>query len=69
MKAYICDRCGKTYNSNKRMPTKGRILGGYISGLAFMSGDSIDAAMDFCDDCIFEFLDFCDVDKHTTTGV
>lgn len=59
MKAYICDRCERTYLKNNKVPTSGRIHGSYIAGftLRSISGD-FDAQVDLCDDCIEDLMKF-----------
>lgn len=58
MKAYICDRCGETYTGNK-VPTIGRISGGYLSGFYLMSShEEFDSRVDLCDDCLNDLFKF-----------
>lgn len=70
MKAYICDRCEKTYTENKT-PTSGRIHGGYLAGFNFRSElREVDACVDLCDNCLNDLFDFMmnkTVFKHEET--
>ena len=64
MKAYICDRCGKTYTKNNKHETRRRIHGTYISGIAYVTKDfGNDACSDLCDDCIDDLFDFMTYDE------
>lgn len=65
MKAKICDRCGKTYTHNNKVPTNSRIHGSYIGGIAYVTYDhDIDAVSDLCDSCVeMLFKDFLSYEK------
>ncbi len=56
--AYKCDRCGKFYDKNKKVTTKGRISGGIITGIVTTSKGDKDEWFDLCDDCIIAFKEF-----------
>lgn len=59
MKAYICDRCGKTYTDNNKVATSGKIQGSYICGIWLNAKfDRIDKSVDLCDDCIVDLFQF-----------
>lgn len=59
MKAYICDRCGKTYTDNNKVATSGKIQGSYICGIWLNTKfDRIDKSVDLCDDCIVDLFSF-----------
>lgn len=52
-KAKKCDRCGKFYEKNVVMKSKGSVLGSIIGGFETVTKDGItDEAFDLCDDCI-----------------
>ena len=58
MKAYVCDRCGETFIENKT-PTNGRIHGGYLFGVSFVTERrEIDWTSDLCDECLEDLFDF-----------
>lgn len=58
MNAKICDRCGITYEKSSKHPTRGRIHGGYISGIAYYCDGfgGVDAVADLCDECLGDLL-------------
>lgn len=52
-KAKKCDRCGKFYEKNVVMKSKGSVLGSTIGGIKTVTKDGItDEHFDLCDDCI-----------------
>lgn len=58
MKAKICDRCGEAYTENSLIPTKSRVSGSYVGGIAFVTyNHTIDAVSDLCDDCVKELFE------------
>lgn len=59
MKAKRCDRCGKFYLKNEKIPTNRHIINSYISGIAFLAIDRTqDASNDLCDECLDDLFDF-----------
>lgn len=52
-KAKKCDRCGKFYEKNAVMESKGSVLGSTIGGIKTVTKDGrTDEDFDLCDDCI-----------------
>lgn len=65
MKAKICDRCGKTYTANNRIPTNCMIHGSYIGGIAFVTYDhGQDDVLDLCDSCVEMLCNFLNYNKE-----
>lgn len=52
-KAKKCDRCGKFYEKNVVIESKGSAFGDTIGGIKTVTKDGItDEAFDLCDDCV-----------------
>lgn len=52
-KAKKCDRCGKFYENNVVMESKGSVLGNTIGGIKTVTKDGrTDEGFDLCDDCV-----------------
>lgn len=52
-KAKKCDRCGKFYEKNAVMKSKGSVLGSTIGGIKTVTKDGrTDEDFDLCDDCV-----------------
>lgn len=70
MDAKVCDRCGKTYFTNRGLVANNVKNGEtvYIDGVSFISRyDGVlhsDACIDFCDDCVSDFCEFLDNGKE-----
>lgn len=53
MKALKCDRCGKYYEKNVLVKSKGAVLGSIIGGFFTRTENGkVDEPFDLCDDCI-----------------
>ena len=53
MKALKCDRCGKYYEKNVLVKSKGSVLGSVIGGIYTRAKEGkADEPFDLCDDCI-----------------
>lgn len=53
MKALKCDRCGKYYEKNVLVKSKGSVLGSVIGGIYTRTKEGkADEPFDLCDDCI-----------------
>lgn len=53
MKALKCDRCGKYYEKNVLVKSKGSVIGSVIGGIYTRTKDGkADEPFDLCDDCI-----------------
>lgn len=52
-KAKKCDRCGKFYENNVVMESKGSVLGNTIGGIKTVTKEGrTDEGFDLCDDCV-----------------
>ena len=60
MKALKCDRCGRYYEKNVLVKSKGSVIGSVIGGIYTRTKDGkADEPFDLCDDCIkslFEWM-------------
>ena len=59
MNIKLCDRCGSKIYASAKHPTRNRIHGGYITGIAYYCdcdcAGGVDTVADLCDNCLDDY--------------